>query len=238
MSPIAQLRAFAQSIYLIIKNRYFDDIEGADGVVFVNQIIDWANMFVDELEGETKPDGAPINWKWARELGYELGTASTGTSSIDAPTEILELLTDQQRYVQILQDGTAVSNWAVVEPSQISSRTDRITEDMAAFVGSTIAFSRAFKDTEEGGTIVGDVQLSLPRLSLTNVKLLNTVKPALLLKLGVAKNTTLPDIVQGGLSPSYAQKYKDLLDGAIARNEATSRGDVVVQENLNSVRGV
>lgn len=238
MSPTAQLQAFAQSVYLVIKNRYFDDITSTDGQDFINMVIDWTNQFLDELEAETTLDGQPVNWRWVRQNNYELGTATEGAASIPMPTAVNNLLTDEGRYVQILQGSSVISNWAVVSPNQISSKTDRITEDMCSVVGSTLVFSRAFRDTESNGTIVGDITTFIPRLSATNVKALSTVKPKQLLVLGVAKNASLPDIVQGGLSPSFVQKYNDLLQGAIIRDGATSLSSDMQRDDLGYIRGV
>ena len=245
MSPQAQLNAFVQSVYLVIKNRYFDDLTSTDGIVFLNQVADWTNMFLDELETEVDTSGQPIDWLWNRQLGYTLGTATTGGASVAAPSEIFNLIAAPDRYVQVLQGSIVISNWAVVNPSQISSQTDRITEDMVTMVGGVLAFSRVFRDTENNGTIIGDVTLPIPRLSVSpttgapiNIKALSIVKPLTLLKLGVAKNATLPDIVQGGLSPSYAQKYGDLLTGAIARNATSGRADLVTRDDLSFIGGV
>lgn len=239
MSPTAQLQAFAQSIYLTIKNRYFDDIAGEDGQTYIAQIIDWTNMFLDELETTVEPDTTNlVNWWFARQNSYPLGTAITGAASIVMPAAVDRLLTEEQRYVQIQQDGTTVSNWAVVHPKDISSRSDRVIEDMCAVVGTNIVFSRAFKDTEQNGSIVGDVVTSLPRLTATNVKLLSIVKPKQLLILGVAKNATLPDIVQGGLSPSYTQKFTDLMQGAITRSMASSVAPVAARDDYSGIGGI
>lgn len=247
MSPTAQFQAFAQSVYLVIKNRYFDDLTSDDGIVFMQQVADWTNQFLDELEAETNPDGEPINWTWVRSNSFTLGTAATGDASIPTPTAIQNLIAAPGRYVQILQDGTPVSHWAVVNPDDISSLTDRVTEDMCAIVGSNIVFSRAFKATENNGTIIGDVVLPIPRVVLnastgtlvvTNAKVLTTVKPKQLLVLGVAKNATLPDIVQGGLSPSYTQKFNDLLLGAVARNTTSSSTGFAGRDDLSFIGGV
>lgn len=238
MSPQDQIKAFAQSIYLTIKNRYYDDIDGDDGQVYVAQVLDWTTMFLDELENTVGPDGQLVDWWFARQSGYTLGTATTGSASITTPTAIDRLIADEQRYVQILQDNAVVSNWAVVHPKDIASRTDRITEDMCAVVGSSIVFSRQFRDTENAGTIIGDVVLKLTRPSLNNAKLLTTVRPKQLLILGVAKNATLPDIVQGGLSPSYATKYDNLLAGAVARSIASSISANAGRDNYSNVRGI
>lgn len=237
-APKIELQNFAQSIYLTIKNRYFDDIDGEDGEVFVSQVIDWTNMFVDELETELDSEGELVDWWFSRVNGFALGTATAGLASIALPTSVDRLLTGTQRYVQVLQDGTAVSNWAVVDADSITNRFDRVTEDMCAMVGTDIVFSRQFRDTEQGGSIVGDVTQPLPRLSQTNVKLLTTVKPNLLLKLGVSKNAVLPDIVQGKLTPNYVQKFNDLLAGAIKRSKNTSRSHKASRDNFNSVRGI
>ncbi len=245
MTPLAQLQALAQSVYLVIKNRYFDDLTSADGKVFVAQITDWGNQFIDELESELDSAGQPIDWHWVRQNRYELGTATAGEASIQTPTAITNLISGENRYVQIIQGTSVVSNWAVVSPNQISSRVDRIVEDAVAIVGASIVFSRVFKETEAGGTVIGDVTLPIPRFVYnrdtnvaTNVKAITTIVPRQLLVLGIAKNATLPDIVQGGLSPSYAQKYGDLLEGAIARNATTSRADILNRDELGYIRGV
>lgn len=245
MSPLAQLQAFAQSVYLLIKNRYYDDLTSADGVIFMAQIADFINQFIDELETETDPTGEPLDWSWVRQPNYTLGTAVTGDASVSIPTAVNNLITQPGRYVQVLQDGTAVSNWAVVSPNEISNKTDRITEDMVASIGGNLIFSRVFKDTENNGTIVGDVTTFIPKVVYnsttnvaTNVKALTVIKPLQLLKLGVAKNASLPDIVQGKLSPSYAQKYNDLLTGAIARNMTSSQSDEVGRDDFSYVAGV
>lgn len=237
MSPSKQIEAFAQSIYLTIKNRYFDEIEGEDGQVYISQIIDWTNMFVDELENEVSTDGQLVDWWFVRESAATLGTASAGSSTTALPIAVDRLITDEGRYVQVLQDGTPVSNWAVSHPKDILNYSGRTTEDRCALVGTNIVFSRPFRDTEASGTIVGDVITKLPRLAPTNAKLLTTVKPKQLLILGVAKNATLPDIVQGGLSPSYVQKFNDLLTSAIARSAASSVSARAERDSFGHVRG-
>lgn len=247
-SPTADLTKFAQQVYLTRKGRYFDDISGTDGQVYLEQVIDWVNMFIDELETTPGPDGNLVDWWFNRENGAELGTATEGEASIDIPSTVDRLLTDEFRYVQIQQDGIVVSNWKVVAPRDITNKSDRVTEDMCAVVGTSIVFSREFKDTENNGTIVGDVVNVLPRIvystandgtiTATNVKILTTVKPKLLLQLGVAKNATLPDIVQGKLSPSYAQKFDNLMQAAIQRSMASSTAHEIARDSFGGVRGV
>jgi len=245
MSPTAQLQAFAQSVYLVIKNRYYDDITSSDGLIFVAQIADFLNQFIDELEVETTASGEPVDWQWMRQSGYTLGTATKGGASITQPPAIFNLIANPSRYVQVVHDGAVVSNWAVVAPDNITNKSDRVTEDMCSSVGGNIVFSRAFKDYEDGGTIIGDVTLPIPRVIYnpttgvaTNAKVLTTVKPKQLLVLGVAKNSSLPDIVQGKLSPSFVQKFNDLLQGAILRNSASGRSDTVESDDLSYISGI
>jgi len=239
MSPQKQIETFAQSIYLVIKNRYYDEIEGEDGQVYVSQVMDHTNMYLDELDNVVDPsNGELVDWWFNRSTDFDLGTATQGGASITTPSGIERLLTDEGRYVQISQDGLVVSNWAVVSPKHITNRTDRVTEDMCAVVGSNIVFSRAFRDTENDGDITGDVILKIPRLLTTNAKALTQVMPKQLLILGVAKNITLSDIVQGKLSPSFVQKYNDLLTGAIARSMSTSLSPIAERETFGHIGGV
>lgn len=246
-SPTVDLQNFAQSVYLVVKNRYFDDITSEDGNTFVLQIADFVNQFLDELENEVTASGEPVDWRFARTTGATLGTATTGVATIDFDTsQFLNLIAGENRYVQITQDGTVIANFAVVAPDEISNQSNLITEDMCAQIGSQIIFSRLFTAEENGGTITGDVTTPIPRivasvsgttLTCTNAKALSLVKPKQLLVLGVAKNTSLPDLVQGKLSPSYVQKYNDLLQNAIARNEVGGTSALVVQEDFGYIAG-
>lgn len=248
MNPTAQITSFAQDVYLIVKNRFFDGITEEDGQTFVQQVISQLNMFLDELEQTTLPDGEQVQWWFARENGATLGTAVAGDSSIALPAAIDHVIAGENRYVQILQDTSVVANFAVVQPDQITNKTDRIIEDTCAVVGTTLMFSRPFKSTEDNGTIIGDVINSLPRVKFTlsgtgvvtatNVAVLSTVKPLTLLKLGVAKNVVLPDIVQGKLTPNFERKFDNLMAGAIARSIASSRSSQVVMQDYSGIRGV
>lgn len=248
MSPLAQLQSFAQKVYLTMKNRRFDDIDSEDGRDFLKQIIDWTNGLIDELELEVGLDGQPVDWWFTRESMFELATGLTeGNASVALASTIGRVITDTERAIHIKQGDSVVSRWAVVHPKDISNRTDRIVDDMCAVVGTNLVFSRAFNETEAGGSVEGDVILKIPRLTYseandtltpTNIKALTMVQPQQLLVLGVAKNATLPDIVQGKLSPSFVQKYTNLLQGAIARSEATSVSAKAPRDQFGNVRGL
>ena len=237
MSPSAQIEKFAQSIYLTIKNRYFDDITGEDGQVYIAQVIDWTNMFLDELENEVDTNGTLVDWWFNRESGVSIGTATTGLSTIDI-SSYDRLPVDENRPVQIIKDGVVVSTWPIVKPKDMKISASSAPVNTCSVVGTSLVFSRVFTSDEDGGTITADVINSLPRLTATNAKALTIVRPKQLLILGVAKNATLPDIVQGGLSPSYVQKFNDLLSGAIARSNATSQSSKADRDDFSSVRGV
>ena len=248
-SPTQDLTTFAQSVYLVIKNRYFDDIASEDGQVFITQVVDWVNMFLDELENTVGPDGQIIDWWFARD-NITLGTATAGAKSIAIPNTVDHLITDESRYVQIADaTGKILSNWAVVKPADIDN-SGKPQADKCAVVGSNVVFSREFTAEEADNSITADVVTKLPRITYkvgtdanktitaTNIKLLTTVRPQLLLKLGVAKNATLPDIVQGKLSPSFATKFDGLMTGAIARSIASSQAAQAGRQSFSGVRGV
>lgn len=238
MTPQAQINALAQSVYLRIKNRIYDDITSPDGQLFVANIIDFANGYIDELENETSPNGDALDWKWMMQLGYTLGTAAVNTASITLPSAINNVLADSDRYIQVQQGGITVSNWLLVSPNDITTNTARITENMCAVTGSTLSFSRLFNAQEDQGTIIGDVTLPFPRLSMTNAKVINIIKPRELLVLGIAKNAALPDIVKGSLTPSFVQKYQQLLGNAISRNASSSQADTITTDDYGYVRGI
>jgi hypothetical protein len=229
-SPTAQLQAFAQSVYMMIKNRYYDDINSSDGQIFLAQTVDWVNMLIDELEYEVNADGEPIDWIWVRQLN---------------------LITGTDRFVQVLDpagSGNIVSNFTVVSPEDMSNDSNRLTQDLCTLVNGVVTFSRNFSAAEDKGTVRADVTTFLPRVQIitsptgvitaTNVNIFNVVKPLTLLKLGTVKNSILPDIVQGGLNPSYTQKYNDLLTNAINRSVNSSLSPVADYDDFSGVRGV
>ena len=250
-SPTAQLQAFAQSVYKLIKNRYYSDLTTVDGQNFLSMVVDWVNEYIDELEYEITSDGDPIDWIWVRSVMVNLGMATINTSSITFDTGTYRKpVSGQDRYIQVLNSsGQALSNFAVVSIDDISNDTRKNTDDMVANVNGTLYFSRPFRNYEDGGTIVGDMTGYLPRVQTnlnsqgaiiaTNTSVFSTVKPFTLLKLGTTKNAILPDIVMGGLNPSYTQKYNDLLTNAINHSMASAVSPTADYENYEGqVHGV
>lgn len=237
MSPLAQIQALAQSVYIRIKNRPYDDLTSTDGQAYVAQIIDFGNGYIDELENEVNPAGNVLDWKWVTQLGYTIGTAAVGTASITLPSGINNVIVDEDRYVQILQGGVAVSSWLIVSPDDIT-KPHLSDGNMCTVTGSTMTFSRLFTALEDQGSIVADITTPIPRLSLTNAKAITIIQPRELLVLGIAKNASLPDIVKGALSPSFVQKYNDLLQNAITRNNSSGAADTMVGNDYSYIRGI
>lgn len=248
-SPTAQLQAFSQSVYLMIKNRYYDDLTSTDGMNYVLAVSDWANMFIDELETEVDADGSPIDWTWARQPNTTIGTAVVGATTIDWDSKTYNnLVISTERFVTLVNAaGVAIAYFSVVNSNEVSSDSRRNNMDMCYRVGDTVYFSRPFSATEDGCSIVADVTIWMPKiqasvtgnaLTVSNVKVFNMVQPLTLLKLGTAKNAILPDIVQGGLTPSYAQKYDTLLTNAINHSTRSSLSPTATYDNFQSIGGV
>lgn len=241
MTDEQKLEKFAQDVYLARFGNFIDDISDDDGVTEVNKTISWTNQFLDELENESDAEGVPMNWLFMRENDKEIGTVASPTQTFDLPEGVLRLVYSDKRQLIITQDGSAVSYWDVVAPNQMSRQTGRTSKDSVTVVNGKIVFSRALRDTEIGGTVLADVLNSLPRLAGgddIDVSVLDLVKPQQLLVLGVGKNATLPDNVQGPLSPSFTQKYADLLASAKTVNDASADVDEMTREDVSDIGGI
>jgi hypothetical protein len=81
-------------------------------------------------------------------------------------------------------------------------------------------------------------------LSLTDVALLDILDDVnnddirQLFIMGVVKNQILPDIVQGGLTPTYAQKFDRFLAECIKENNDSADSDNTDRESFGWVGGV
>jgi hypothetical protein len=231
MTDQQRIEKFAQSVHLAANNRYFDDLAGTDGQEYIAQIIDWCNQFIEELELET-------DWAYVRSNDFEIGDLASLSQTFELPITIRKLVVDEGRPLRILQDSTAVSNWDVVPPNLITNPNDRNTSDRVTVVNNKVIFSRPLRDTELAGVVSADVIHPIPRLSATDVSVFDIVSPYQLLVLGVVKNTTLSDIVQGGLSPSFTQKYKDLLDKAHLENQQSSLAASTIRDDYGYLGGI
>lgn len=123
-------------------------------------------------------------------------------------------------------------------PNQIANPTNPETRDRATIVGRQVILSRPLTEEEAGGELYADAVKYIPRLSRDNVEMLDLVEPQQLIVLGVAKNWSLPDIVQGGISPNLAQKYNDLLQLALAKNNETSQAYDAIGDDFSYIGGI
>lgn len=236
MDERTRILALAQSIYLAKNNRY-NDVENEEEDLFVAQTIDWVNQWVEELEEEA-------DWNYVRRQRALLGTVDAAVPNITLPTEVKSLVVSPYRYLVLSHDGVVVAGFRIVNPNQIGNTPpdEGLVEDRVTVVGRKLIFSRDLKETEIGADVLADVVDYIPRISLEtgqeNVQMLDLIKPRQLIVLGVAKNATLPDIVQGGISPSLAQKYNDLLQRAIAKNNESSSPFTADSEDFSFITGV
>lgn len=248
MTDEQKIQKFTQDVYMTRYNRLVDGIPtnwetevavtDTDALAEIYKTIAWANMWLDEIEMETDNDGMPINWNFMRENNVELATISSASQVVELDDDILRLVTDQNRPLKIVSDGAVIATFDVVDASRITSRRDQSTSDSVTVLNNTLIFSRAFTDGELTATIVADVITSIPRLTTTDATAIDTVKPYKLMVLGTAKDATLPDIIAGGLSPSFVQRYADLLTNAKASNDVSSTADELVKEDYGSVGGI
>lgn len=224
-----EITDLAQQIYVTRKNRK-NNVSGQRLTTFLETTIIQVNQFLAELDKEAY-------WNWVRTNDYVLATATTATS-YTLPAEYRTIVKDEDRPLYIVKDGRVVSVWDVVNPNQLKNAGEGDNPNRVALIARHVVFSRPFNEHEIGGDITVDVVKYLPKISFDNIDVLSLVDPVELIILGVVKNQVLPDVVQGGLTPSFTQKYADLLNGAKAENDMTSIASTAVAENLSGVRGV
>jgi len=236
------MKKFAQSVILAMTSKHMDqeDLDSDDGTQFINELVDWTNQFLDELELET-------DWNFVTELNKVIGTVTIPAQTFPLPAGTRKLAVREHRPLHIKQDGVPVSTWDIVRPAMISSdsRDGYPLRSRVTYVGKNVVFSRDLDDTEIGGEVVADVVNKIPRLVYdpdvpadNNLEVLDLIEPRQLLVFGVAKNATLPDFVRGKISPSLVQKYTDVLGKAVAENEATGTGDTYEGEDNSGYGGV
>lgn len=232
MSPNEEaILKLAQSIYLAKNNRY-NDVDGTERDEFIDQTIDWVNQYKEELETET-------DWNYLRVPDYTLGVIeAVGEQSFVLPNEFQRLVVSPYRDLVLKQDGSTIATFRVVNPNQIVDPEDPETRDRVTLIGRTVVFSRPFREHEVGAEVHVDVVQYIPELSRDDISMIAMVKPKILIILGVAKNATLPDIVQGGISPSLGQKYAEELRKAKERNDATSEVYEIPREDFSQYGGV
>ncbi len=236
MTPQQKLDKFVQDVNRTAFGGALSSLTDTDGLESVENTKAHLDMFLDELEMETDENGEPVDWDFSRNYDVTVGTVATANQVFPLPTGVRKLVVDEDRPVTLSYSGSIVAHFDVVDADQITKREGMTSEDRVTKVRTNLIFSRQFRAVEIGATVIADTISSLPRLADdATYAVLDQVKPYQLLVLGVAKNMTLPDIIQGGLSPSFVQKYADLLDKAKAENRSTSVGDMMVYEDLSGI---
>lgn len=234
------LEQFVKDVYLVRFNRDID-LTTSGGQKEITKTLSFARMFLNEIESEKNPDGSPVNWLWTRTNDNVFGTIATPSQIFTLPTTVRRLVVDEDRPLVLMYDGSIISKFEVVEANQITRRRlDPSTEDRVAVVKRSLVFSRPFKDFEVGAEVMADTIDKLVPIttgSPPDVSLLDII-PYQLLVLGTAKNSIRPDIVQGGLAPSFIEQYADELEKAIAENNATTTADEAVRDDFSSIGGV
>lgn len=232
MSAIDTITDLAQDTYLTI-NGVTNDDEGDDLTTFQNDFIRSFNLWKDEFELEAY-------WTKLRVDDYTLATISdTTTYSFTLPDEYRTPVINQNKYLKfVLNDGTVIAKFKMVDPSQrvVDDAWDR--PDRAAFVGRNVVLSRPPKDVEVGATIVLDVVEWMPPLARNDATAIELLPNKQLAVLGIAKNTSLANVVKVSLSNSFTQKYTNELQKAIAQNNLTNEIDEMQRDSYGYITGI
>lgn len=230
MAAIDNIRALAQKTYYSINGAQNDDT-GTDLTEFEDNFILGFNLWKEEYEREAY-------WISVRVDDFTLATiADTTTYSFELPDEYRSPVISQDKYVKFISDGITIAKFKLVDPNQRQVDGDIYHPDRATFVGRNIVLSRAPKDTEVGADIVLDVVEYIPDLTRTDDSALDLIANNQVAVLGVAKNNTLSDVTKVALSPSFAQKYANELNKAIAINNATNETDEMPRDDYSYIGG-
>jgi len=231
MAVIDNIRELAQKTYYTINGSQNDD-EGGDQVEFENNFIMGFNLWLDEYETETY-------WNEVRVDDYELTTINdTTTYAFDLPDEYRTPVFSQDKYLKLVNDGTVIANFKLVDPNQRVVDDEVNRPDRATFVGRKIVLSRKPRAEEVGSKIVLDVVKYFPRLTRENDDVLSLIYSDQIAVLGVAKNNSLADVTKVALSPSFAQKYANELQKAVAANNATNEVEELRRTSYGYITGI
>lgn len=244
MNNTDRITAFAQSVYQARHNQQ-NDATGTDLTDFLTQTIEWVNQTIPEIEHARDITKRPVDWNFLRTNDDQsIGTVTSGTVlSYSLPDSIRKLVINPHRDLTIQQDGTVISSFKLVNPNQNTDPSDSFdVRDRATVLQRRIIFNRPLTTAEVGGTITADTIAYIPQLSLLDASLLDILDQYTdirqLFVYGVLKNQILPDIVQGGLTPSFSQKFADYLADCIAENNTSADADDVDRESFGWVSGI
>lgn len=231
MAAIDNIRELAQNTYYTINNAENDDT-GPDLTTFENNFIRGFNLWRKEWEKEAY-------WTRLRLNDYELATINdTTTFSFSLPEDIRTPVFTKDKYLKFIIDGIVVAKFKLVNPDQRVVDDDVFHADRATLAeDSLIILSRAPTEAEQGATIVLDVVSYIPALTRADDSAIGLINDDNLITLGVAKNNTLSDVTKVTLSPSFAQKYSNELNKAVAANNASNEIDEMEREDYSGIGG-
>lgn len=236
MAAIDDITDYAQDQYFSVYGVENDDT-GADLTTFQNNYIRAFNIWLREYEDEAY-------WNVARVNDYVLATIADDTTfSFTLPVTYRTPIFDQNKYLKfILNDGTVIAKFKLVNPNQRQvddsvERKDRATFIRNASGGGTIVLSRAPTSEEIGANIVLDVVKMFPQLTTSDSTVLTWIYNRGIATLGVSKNVTLSDVTKVALSPSFAQKYVAELNKALNINIASNEVDDMRRDNFSHIGG-
>lgn len=225
MAAIDDITELAQDVYFSINGAENDDTD-EDLELFQNSFIRSFNLWIREYETEAY-------WNKARVNDYILFTiVNTTDYSFTLPADYRTPVIDQNKWVKfVLDDGTVISRFKLVNPDQRQVDDDIVHENRATFLeggrsgGGTIVLSRPPKDEEVGAKIVLDVIKYFPKLTRDDATVLDWIYNNQVATLGIAKNNSLADVTKVTLSPSFAQKYANELNKALNINNSSNEID-------------
>lgn len=230
MAAIDKITKLAQKTYYAINKAQNDDT-GDDLTIFQNDFILSFNMWKEEFEEEAY-------WNSVRVNDFVLATiANTTTFSFTLPDDYRTPVIQQDKYLKFINDGIVIAKFKLVDPNQRQVDTDIYRPDRATFVGRNIVLSRAPKDTEVGAQIILDVVEFIPDLTRTDDSAIDLLPKRQLAVLGVSKNETLADVTKVSLSKSFAQKYSNELNKAIAINNQSTEVDEMQRDDYSNIGG-
>lgn len=236
MTNEARIEALAQSIYIARNNRK-NAVTGPNLLSFLDTTIEWVNQFTPEIEKKA-------DWNFVRINDNEIGNIFDASSvSYALPEEVRKLVVSPYRSLHLYHDTSSIASFKVVSPDLLGRAGDiHDLRSRVTTIGRNIVFSRQMTENELGSNIFADTIQFIPKLSLTDVSLLDLLDeyPDIrqLYVLGIVKNQILPDIVQGGLTPSYSQKFDSYLAECIRENDASADSADADRESFSWVGGV
>lgn len=237
-----RILALAQSIYQARHNQK-NDVTGTDLTDFLDQTIEWVNQLTAEVQTTIDASGNTVDWNHVRTNDAILGTIpDVSTLSYTLPTTVRKLVINPFRDLTIRYGSTIVSTFKLVNPNQTYDPRGAEIRRTATVMNRKLILSRYPTSSEVTGSLVADTIGYFPQLSHTDVTLLDILDADLnfrqLYVLGCLKNQILPDIVQGGLTPSFSGKYSQQLTACIALNKDSATASESDHEDFSPIAGV